>query len=267
MAGVAGRRKRLEADGVGRRRHGRSPPGPAPARPRGRRTRRRRADGRCARAGSGRPGAARRPRETWTCRAGCSRTSTPAAPAWSRWMWLRSRWRMSASSSPRSARPSFSRGMHGGRAAVEERGPVLGLEQIAADDALRAEVVEVDRAERVHSARSYAAVRRRRGARGAERGRPSPASSKRDGQQATSARRERRRVADEGAGVALAGRPAATSVCLNARIGLEPAAASLRVVDRLTRRRVRHWPGAPRTGRRSWRIVSRRRCSGPARCR
>jgi hypothetical protein len=30
------------------------------------------------------------------------------------------------------------------RAAVEERGPVLGLEQVAADDALGAEVVEVD---------------------------------------------------------------------------------------------------------------------------
>jgi hypothetical protein len=42
------------------------------------------------------------------CSAGCSRTRVPAAPAWSRWMWLSRRWRTSVSASPRSARPALS---------------------------------------------------------------------------------------------------------------------------------------------------------------
>jgi len=39
---------------------------------------------------------------------------------------------------------ALERGEIGRRAAVEERGPVVRLEQVAADDALGAEVVEVD---------------------------------------------------------------------------------------------------------------------------
>ena len=45
--------------------------------------------------------------ETWTWSHGFWRTSTPAAPAWSRWMCESRRWRTSVRSSPRSASPAF----------------------------------------------------------------------------------------------------------------------------------------------------------------
>jgi len=60
-----------------------------------------------SRAGSTRCGAPTP--ETCTCRPGCSRTRTPAAPAWSRWMCERRRCLMSVSATPRSRSPSFSR--------------------------------------------------------------------------------------------------------------------------------------------------------------
>ncbi len=50
--------------------------------------------------------------ETCTCSAGFLRTSTPAAPAWSRWMCVSRRWRMSVSVKPRAARPASSASMH-----------------------------------------------------------------------------------------------------------------------------------------------------------
>ena len=62
---------------------------------------------------------------------GCSRTSVPAAPAWSRWMCERSRWRTSVSASPRSASAAFSASGCRSRPAVVEGGPVVGLEQVA----------------------------------------------------------------------------------------------------------------------------------------
>ena len=55
--------------------------------------------------------------ETCTCSDGCLRTSTPAAPAWSRWMCDSRRCRMSVSASPRSlrVRPSGARRRLSGR--------------------------------------------------------------------------------------------------------------------------------------------------------
>ena len=96
-------------------------------------------------AAPGRRGAARRSRETCTCSAGCSRTSVPAAPAWSRWMWLSSRWRTSVSASAAVGEAGLQRVDRRRRPAVEERRPVVGVEQVARDHALAAEVPEVDR--------------------------------------------------------------------------------------------------------------------------
>ncbi len=69
--------------------------------------------------------------DTCTWSAGCSRTSTPAAPAWSRWMWLSSRWRTSASASPSCGEPGLQRVDRRRRPAVEERRPVVGVEEVA----------------------------------------------------------------------------------------------------------------------------------------
>ena len=54
--------------------------------------------------------------DTQTVSSGCSRTSTPAAPAWSRWICERSSRLTSPSSCPRSASPAF-------RAATHDVGP------------------------------------------------------------------------------------------------------------------------------------------------
>ena len=60
---------------------------------------------------------------------GCSRTSTPAAPAWSRWMCERSRCRDVGELEPALGEPGLQVLDAGRRAAVEERGAVLRLER------------------------------------------------------------------------------------------------------------------------------------------
>ena len=132
------------AQARGRQRCGHSLREPARARPRACRTSRRTAGARSARAAPVRRDAARRSRETCTCRSGCSRTRTPAAPAWSRWMWLSRRWRTSVRARP------CARGLPSGRrrrrrAAVEERRPAVGVDDVRRDRPLVAAVQEVDR--------------------------------------------------------------------------------------------------------------------------
>ena len=76
---------------------------------------------------------------------GCSRTRAPAAPAWSKWMWERSRCRTSPSSSPRAARPASRAGMHGVGPQSKSADAVVGLDEVAADVVREAAVQEVDR--------------------------------------------------------------------------------------------------------------------------
>ncbi len=78
--------------------------------------------------------------ETCTVRPGCSRTSTPAAPAWSRWMCDRSRWRRSVSARPCSASRSFSVSAVVAGPQSKSARPVGRVEQVDADDLLAAEV-------------------------------------------------------------------------------------------------------------------------------
>ena len=136
-----------------------SPPAPARARPRARRTRRRRAGAPSARAATGRRGAARRPpRPRPSARDARARSSRPrprgrggcarAAGGGCR-----------VSSSPRSRRPSFSRGSVVAGPQSKSAGPSVGLEQVDADRALEAAEEEVDRLERLHGAQPGAATR------------------------------------------------------------------------------------------------------------
>ena len=81
--------------------------------------------------------------ETCTVSPGCSRTSAPAAPAWSRWMWERRRCFRSPISSRGRRAP---RGARGGsrRAAIEEREALVGLDEVRGDAARVAAVQEVE---------------------------------------------------------------------------------------------------------------------------
>ena len=127
---VAGGGEALEPERRGRRRRGRSPPAPARARPRG-------VEGVAVEAARARLEPARvddvRRADLGDVHLepGCSRTSTPAAPAWSRWMCESSRWRTSVELEPALGEARLQRGDARRRPAVVERRPVVGLEQVA----------------------------------------------------------------------------------------------------------------------------------------
>ena len=145
VGGVARRREAVEAehavpDGVDV-----LLPAPARARPRASRTCRRRAGARSSPAGTGRRGAVRRSPRRAPAAPGARGRAVPAAPAWSRWMWLSSRCRTSVEREAAVGEARLQRVDRRRGAAVEERRPVVGVEQVARDDPLAAEVVEVDR--------------------------------------------------------------------------------------------------------------------------
>ena len=75
---------------------------------------------------------------------GCSRTSTPAAPAWSRWICDSSRCRTSLKLEAALGQARLQLRNEVGPAVVE-REAVLGLDEVGTDDALAAEVAQVER--------------------------------------------------------------------------------------------------------------------------
>ena len=76
-------------------------------------------------------------------RPGCSRTSMPAAPAWSRWMCERRRCRRSPTSTPRAARAARRRG--GSSSGSRTGEPVVGLDEVRRDPPRVAAVHQVER--------------------------------------------------------------------------------------------------------------------------
>ena len=129
----------------GRSRSGRSPRARAPARPRARRTCRRRAVARCARAGTGRRGAARRSPRPRPGAPGCSRTSKPAAPAWSRWMCESSSCFDVAELVPALREPRLQRRKARRRPAIEQGQSLGRVQEVRPDRSGRARVEQVDR--------------------------------------------------------------------------------------------------------------------------
>ena len=238
-----------------RRRRARSPRARARARPRACRSCRRRAGARSARAGSGRRGAAPRPPRRAPGGPGSRARAGPTRPRGRGGCARAAGAAGRAISSPRSASRALERVEAARGAAVEERGPVLGVEQVDADDALGRAVEEVERA--VHRrivrtgreparlpARPALSVRRPGDRAAARRARLQRRAGSRTRAATPSPTGRHGNPSPPPVAGAVAGRPSRVERALQQHVRVEPAAERpLGHPEALARRHVRHRVG------------------------